>query len=330
MNIVFSIVKAAGILILVLLLLLIFLLILFLFIPFRYRLYISFPKTENGTGICLEYMQARVSVRFLGVLLAFVWEYKKKQSGGSMRVLGIPIWPRRKKKGRIESGQNAEHYDEKVDEERGVDEEGLENGRKKQRDKQKDNSEQKDNKKQKEKQEQIPENRLSGFVQKVLQFPHKLSELFSKICHFFKGLTMAVERLRMVLENISEIRSDIHVQNGVSSLLRECRKLWVHVKPGKFVGNVHFGLSDPAQTGQLLGVFSIVYVSAFSAYADTLRIEPDFEHAVLDGELTVAGRVQIVVLIASVWRLYRDKEIKYAWKKVNQFINSFSFGNNES
>ena len=51
--------------------------------------------------------------------------------------------------------------------------------------------------------------------------------------------------------------------------------------PKKVRGWIHFGTSDPAQTGEILGAVSIL----FAMYGQGVRVLPDFDQAVFEGKV---------------------------------------------
>ena len=91
------------------------------------------------------------------------------------------------------------------------------------------------------------------------------------------------------------------------------KRLWKHSRPKKMKGRVHFGLSDPADTGELLGGLSILY----AVYGDDLEIVPDFQQEILEGHLQIQGRIQVVVLLLMAKRIFLSRE----WRRFKKQLD---------
>ena len=44
----------------------------------------------------------------------------------------------------------------------------------------------------------------------------------------------------------------------------------------------------------------------------------EFEKAALEGELSLKGRLRIVTVLGIAWRLYRDKNVRYVYRRLNR------------
>jgi hypothetical protein len=66
-------------------------------------------------------------------------------------------------------------------------------------------------------------------------------------------------------------------------------KVFKTIRPRKAKGNLTLGLSNPADTGVVIGVISMF----LPVYSGFLKIEPDFYHQTVEGELWLKGRIQL-------------------------------------
>lgn len=94
-------------------------------------------------------------------------------------------------------------------------------------------------------------------------------------------------------------------------------KLFAKIRPRKVEGEVIFGMGDPAETGQALGVAAIFY----GFYPEKLRIVPDFEEKRLEGELRLQGGIRLIHLLMAALRLFADKNVRYTIKKITAHKN---------
>lgn len=83
-----------------------------------------------------------------------------------------------------------------------------------------------------------------------------------------------------------------------------------HMGPRKIKGHVRYGFDQPATTGQITG-----YLSLFPfMYHKNFFPEPDFYNKVLEGEVSVRGRLQLGYIIRPAFKLHLWKTIKMARK----------------
>ncbi|MBU9726642.1 DUF2953 domain-containing protein [Diplocloster modestus] len=149
-------------------------------------------------------------------------------------------------------------------------------------------------------------NWFKRLIQTIKNIVPNLKALFRKIKYTILEIC---GKIRNVKENIGYYRKVLKEEETKAALTAGKGELWKilkHIRPQKMKGYLHFGLGDPANTGIALGAISIFY----SLYRDNIKILPDFEQAVLEGELYLKGRVRMIVLLLSVFRLYRDKNIR--------------------
>lgn len=135
----------------------------------------------------------------------------------------------------------------------------------------------------------------------------------SRIKGFFRGiwnrLTGIIKRLVNIKNKVSLILdfvNDDMNKLGFRSTYETIRKLLKHILPRKLRSKLIFGTGDPCSTGQILGVFAILY----SFYGDSLQITPDFENKVFRGSHYGRGRIRIWTLLIIVIKLLLDKKFK--------------------
>lgn len=101
---------------------------------------------------------------------------------------------------------------------------------------------------------------------------------------------------------------------SLSHLKKEGKYLLLHYGPRVIEGKVYFGFEDPALTGQVLGILSVVNV----LLGGHLEAEADFEKAVLQGSLLIKGHIRSVHIIKSGVSLILDKNIRKTIKEVKK------------
>lgn len=83
-----------------------------------------------------------------------------------------------------------------------------------------------------------------------------------------------------------------------------------HIGPRKIKGHVRYGFDEPATTGQITGYLSLLPFM----YQKNFFPEPDFYNKVLEGEISIRGRVQLGYIIRPAFKLHLWKTIKMARK----------------
>jgi hypothetical protein len=116
-------------------------------------------------------------------------------------------------------------------------------------------------------------------------------------------------------DKVEEIKSIIQDERNQEAF-RLCKEqLFVvlkHVRPKKYKINVKFGTSDPALTGQILGILGML----MPLYKNNAVFIPDFENAILEGDIYLKGRVTLARVLWIAWKLYRDKNVKRCYKMI--------------
>lgn len=92
------------------------------------------------------------------------------------------------------------------------------------------------------------------------------------------------------------------IDRGKKCLLRILKE----IRPRKASGNLIFGLSNPADTGIVIGAVSML----LPIYGNWLHIEPDFYHQTLEGDLQLKGKIRISSMLFPAARIYFSKDFK--------------------
>ena len=88
------------------------------------------------------------------------------------------------------------------------------------------------------------------------------------------------------------------------------------MKPKKLQANIEFGFADPYTTGSILAYASILY----PFYGDNISIRPNFEEAIVKGDVYVKGRFRISYFLSMGIRLILNKDIRLTIKDTMKLI----------
>lgn len=143
----------------------------------------------------------------------------------------------------------------------------------------------------------------------------KIKSFLKKIKNFFIGIRKKLTGFKEFVVKVKEIVTDTKNQYAVRRLWEELLYLLKHFGFRKIHTELTFALADPALTGQVLGVLSMMPF----LYQYDFHIFPDFESEsyYIRGSYDVKGRIQLIFLLVTAIRLLADKDIRSFLKKLS-------------
>ena len=142
----------------------------------------------------------------------------------------------------------------------------------------------------------------------------KIKSFMKKIKNFFIGIQKRLTGFKEFVVKVKEIVTDTKNQYAVRRLWEELLYLLKHFGFRKIHTELTFALADPALTGQVLGVLSMMPF----LYQYDFHIFPDFESEsfYIRGSYDVKGRIQFIFLLVTAIHLLADKDIRSFLKKL--------------
>lgn len=279
-----GILRIMGYLILFLIILLFVLLLAVLFIPIRYHV----------EGSMKEKLSAKVRVSWLLRLFSFGIEIRGKEVKWSVRIFGYPFL---KNEG-----------------------EPMDDGTKNEENTIKDSTEQEEQPKKKQAAQVVPPTVVPEETESV--HPDDPKPQVPEEDDVKEKRFPVFERLNRLRETISDLcRKKDRLMNfwnrtstkkAVEHGKRELFYLLRHIGPRNLRGTIRFGLEDPAMTGQIFGILSIL--QAFSG--NHLEAEADFNHKVLEGTAVVDGHIRVCHFLGVLIRMLLDKHVRITVKGI--------------
>ena len=160
---------------------------------------------------------------------------------------------------------------------------------------------------------------LEGIAKGTGAFFRFLFRLIGKIFGIPRRAAKAAERLRKKLRKLKvsctqwkRFLTSERFREGMKLLLEETGRILREIRPRKIKGDLVFGFDDPALTGQVLGAVSLFP----AAFAGEFRVTPVFEQEILRMNLDLAGRIYGITLVRVFWRLFRDRNIRFIYRKL--------------
>ncbi len=150
--------------------------------------------------------------------------------------------------------------------------------------------------------------KMKAFFLKIFGIWEKIRNLKYTFRRFCVKIRKGVQKYR----DTKEFLMDERTKKAFSHCMEEGKLLLARLLPKKIQGELRFGMEDPALTGEILGGISIFY----PVFKDNVKVYPDFEQSILEGELFVKGGFRLVTAALILWRLWRDKNVLYVYHKL--------------
>lgn len=129
---------------------------------------------------------------------------------------------------------------------------------------------------------------------------------FTKWINWVKEWGSTVSSWKNKLDTVIHFFKDKVTKEGLKETYSSLKKILKHIAPKKLKSTLIFGTGDPCSTGQALGMISILY----SFYGDKVKIIPDFEKKVLEGEHKAKGRIRLLTILIIAIKLLVNKKFQ--------------------
>ena len=135
--------------------------------------------------------------------------------------------------------------------------------------------------------------------------------------HMIKTWIQKIKKFILSLkENFSNIKKEVSDEtnkNAVSHIFKELKTLLHHIGPRRGKAQLSYSTGDPATTGELTGVLSIMPLF----YKKGIQVVPDFtsDRFYIQGNFRVNGHFQVFHLLGIFIRVYRDKDLRKLMQK---------------
>lgn len=152
----------------------------------------------------------------------------------------------------------------------------------------------------------------------------RVLNIFMALWEKLKGIPHIIRSLRDKLRALSEKTAQLKETAGVwiaflntNEVRGALRQVWNqtkgmirHILPQKIRIRGRFGFDDPALTGQITGLMSMI--PAF--YAKDISVVPDFTRSCLEGEFFIKGRIRAGSLLVLGLKILLDSNVRKAYK----------------
>lgn len=137
---------------------------------------------------------------------------------------------------------------------------------------------------------------------------------------FFETVRIKIQKIRETIRSIiNKIKKLLHQKDEVQRILAKpetkqvfafvwdkLKHLLKHILPRKSRGYVAYGADNPATTGQVMGVISVIYAKT----GQLLEIRPNFEEKQLECDVELKGHMQVFVLLVIAVKVFLNQELR--------------------
>ncbi|SDM69759.1 DUF2953 domain-containing protein [Lachnospira pectinoschiza] len=146
-----------------------------------------------------------------------------------------------------------------------------------------------------------------GKVRRILIIlVRKLKRILSLIADSLRKVKGAKEKLFKKINHIKELVTDEENKEFLAFIIQRLKELLKLLKPKKYKIDLHFGFEDPSTTGKILMYLSVIY----GLTGLDMKINPDFEEEVKEGEILLKGSFQLIFLVIIAVKLFLNKKFK--------------------
>lgn len=306
-SILLTILKLLGIFLLSLLGILVLLLLLALFVPVRY-LAAAWRESESGQAFTL-----RVKVTWLLHFLNVHFSYPE-EAYVKVRILCFTIFrsDKEKPKKKASPEEKPEKSDQKQPDQEPdkIQPEEIQSEEIQSEETQSEEGQSKKEPERKEEPDQEEGGNDPGFEQEEKPSGREFfRKLFSILKNLRYTITQICDKIKKIVKNIKYYIGIINSDQFKKSFQlcgTQAGALLRHIRPQKVKGHLLIGTGDPASTGQVLAVYGMLY----PFLGKQIAVTADFEQRIVEGELSIKGRITLFRLVRCAWVVYFNKDLR--------------------
>lgn len=296
MTVLLSILKILGIILLCILGLLVLLIMLLLFAPVSYR--IRGERRQGQTTLKVHGAWCLMVLRF-----SFLMEQGKQLA--VLKIFGIKAW----------KYPSDEKSKKKLEKKKVKKKPKKKSGEKSHKEPEKDLEQNPPAVMQEEQTEKQHEQKhhKKTYKKKFVSVFGKISKTIRSIVEKIKAIPQKFKNIGSKIKKVNQWIQDEQNRSAVRFVLGAVIRLLKKYGPKHMKADVAYGMEDPAATGQVLAVLSVLPF----LYYDKVSIMPDFEaeRFYIEGSWDIRGRIQVIHLLKAAIQIWRNPDVKHFIKQ---------------
>ena len=303
-HVILQILAVIGIVLLVLLALLILTVLAVLFVPIRYRA--SGEKEADR-------IEGVAAVSFLYPFLSFKWQRAGNENRWALRLLGIKL----KGSPKVDKGKTTEP--EKTEKGKVAEPEKTDKG-KAEETAQAAKPEKAAEPVKEEKQPATPSVQNAEAEDAARQAEETGTQETDRVSSEKKArftISGLCDKMEKIRDNVEYYKERLTAEENRLFLKRTKERIFAvlkSIKPKVLTARVVCGTGSPDTTGYVCAVYGMLY----PVIEDRISFTADFENKVLDGELSVKGKVRVATLVRHGIKILLDKQLKVFLKEMKR------------
>lgn len=303
-HVILQILAVIGIVLLVLLALLILTVLAVLFVPIRYRA--SGEKEADR-------IEGVAAVSFLYPFLSFKWQRAGNENRWALRLLGIKL----KSSPKVDKGKTTEP--EKTEKGKVAEPEKTDKG-KAEETAQAAKPEKAAEPVKEEKQPATPSVQNAKAEDAARQSEETGTQKTDRVSSEKKArftISGLCDKMENIRDNVEYYKERLTAEENRLFLKRTKERIFAvlkSIKPKVLTARVVCGTGSPDTTGYVCAVYGMLY----PVIEDRISFTADFENKVLDGELSVKGKVRVATLVRHGIKILLDKQLKVFLKEMKR------------
>lgn len=303
-HVILQILAVIGIVLLVLLALLILMVLAVLFVPIRYRA--SGEKEADR-------IEGVAAVSFLYPFLSFKWQRAGNENRWALRLLGIKL----KGSPKVDKGKTTEP--EKTEKGKVAEPEKTDKG-KAEETAQAAKPEKAAEPVKEEKQPATPSVQNAEAEDAARQAEETGTQKTDRVSSEKKArftISGLCDKMEKIRDNVEYYKECLTAEENRLFLKRTKERIFAvlkSIKPKVLTARVVCGTGSPDTTGYVCAVYGMLY----PVIEDRISFTADFENKILDGELSVKGKVRVVTLVRHGIKILLDKQLKVFLKEMKR------------
>lgn len=296
MTVLLSILKILGIILLCILGLLVLLIMLLLFAPVSYR--IRGETRQGQTTLKVHGAWCLMALRF-----SFLMEQGKQLA--VLKIFGIKAW----------KYPSDEKSKKKLEKKKVKKKPKKKSGEKSHKEPEKDLEQNPPAVMQEEQTEKQHEQKRQKktYKKKFVSVFGKINKTIRSIVEKIKAIPQKLKNIGSKIKKVNQWIQDEQNRSAVRFALGKVIGLLKKYGPKHMKADVAYGMEDPAATGQVLAVLSVLPF----LYYDKVSIMPDFEaeRFYIEGSWDIKGRIQVIHLLKAAIQIWRNPDVKHFIKQ---------------
>lgn len=141
----------------------------------------------------------------------------------------------------------------------------------------------------------------------------KISRTIRSIVEKIKAIPQKLKNIGSKIKKVNQWIQDEQNRSAVRFALGKVIGLLKKYGPKHMKADVAYGMENPAATGQVLAVLSVLPF----LYYDKVSIMPDFEaeRFYIEGSWDIKGRIQVIHLLKAAIQIWRNPDVKHFIKQ---------------